>query len=135
MANLDVLVHNAQSFTFHITPMFIENNSVELLLAKVVDRSVSFSYSSLLFLKSHGFQLENAFRDGVCYLSRMEAAEVKPILLHNGMARIFLHPVNIEAQDKETKEFYSSTRTRVSRWLEGPKAVRAFFILQLEDPL
>lgn len=115
--------YTTQSFNFSITPMFAGNDSSEILLAKVLDRTVSFSYRSMLFLKSHGFQLEQAFKDGVYYLSRQEVAELNVTFLQNGGGQQSADQVDIVTQDKETRKFYSSARSSILSWLGQPERV------------
>lgn len=105
--------------------MFLENDSAELLLAKMVDRTVSFSYSSLLFLKSHGFQFDHAFQHGVCYLSRQEEADANGLFRQNGGGQALDEHVDIDAQDEEAREFYSSAKNQISSWLDDPDSVRS----------
>ncbi|KAK0646231.1 ribonuclease H-like domain-containing protein [Cercophora newfieldiana] len=69
----------AEAFNFDLTPMLgqTEENSKASSIgstpAKKIDRTVSFSSDALIFLKTHGFNLEKTLRAGIPYLSRAEA--------------------------------------------------------------
>ena len=110
--------YDTQSFNFYISPMFIETDRLGRLLAKVLDRTVSFSYSSLLFLQSHGFLFREAFNNGVPYLSRQELAEAADLFLQNPDAQLPDEAIaDIASDGREAKEFYALVREKVRSWL------------------
>lgn len=111
------------SFTFNLTPMFLETSLAQRQLAKAVDRNISLSYRSLLFLKSHGFRFERAFNDGVCYLSRQEESGARGFLLQNNIGQGSARPNETEFLDKEARGFYHASKKKIAHWLQRSEEV------------
>jgi hypothetical protein len=93
------------------------------IMAKMVDRQLSLSYKTLLFLKSHGFRLESAFADGVPYLSHIELDILRrDFLVHRG--DFTGEPLDITTQDHEIQEFYTDARRQIQNWLDEAREVK-----------
>ncbi|KAK0722799.1 ribonuclease H-like domain-containing protein [Lasiosphaeria miniovina] len=110
--------YRARTFNCDLSPMFVGSTPADKVLAKTTDRTVSFSYSSMLFLQSHGFSFERAFAGGIPYLSRTEARDASGVYLKNNPRDVQANMVfDVEGADMETRRFYAATRTKISAWL------------------
>ncbi|KAK3333121.1 ribonuclease H-like domain-containing protein [Cercophora scortea] len=95
-----------QTYNFNLTPMFVGTGDEDKCLAKTIDRSLTFSYNALVFLKENGFSLSEAFLNGVPYLSRPDAVDGREEYLK------YLHSPQGK-YTKELAEFEARTRERI----------------------
>jgi len=102
--------------------MFLDDEAPGIVLARIVDRTVSFSYASLLFLRRHGFSMEQAFTYGIPYLSRLEEELARQVYLQNPRD-VKAYNLDIQKQTLETREFFESARAQISSWVDDPEAV------------
>ncbi len=114
--------YNARTFNCALTPLFINTSSVANLLAKTLDRTVTFSYKALLFLQCHSFSLQDAFAHGVPYLSRQENEQLKERFLQHPNSRA-TGRLDMNTQDIETREFCASVRNQIGSWLSDTNPV------------
>jgi hypothetical protein len=101
--------------------MFIGQTSSDKLMAKILDRQVSFSYNSMRFLQYHGFRLERAFADGICYLSRQENIELGEMFMKKPA---YDESTETSITDEETRDFAASVREMLTSWLADTQSVR-----------
>lgn len=99
--------------------MFLADNNAAVFLARVVDRRVTFSYSTFLFLQRFGFQFDKVFAGGTPYLSRDEADAIHTELFDHDpeSAR---KPIQLHRHGKETHEFYAYVRKEIQGWVDQP---------------
>ncbi len=102
--------------------MFVGTDGIDHALARLIDRKVVLSYKTLLFLKFHGFRLEDSFDKGVPYLSREEKNEAASQFLDDdrNQAR---EAVDVASQDTRTQTFYNEARDKILRWSKNPNSV------------
>lgn len=118
--------YHARTFTFLLTPSFTGKQFVDHQLAKVLDRYIGFSQSSIMFLRDHGFHMDRAFECGVSYLSRAEIDELR---------KTFLTPIgwldpteriNIGGFDQQAIDFYNYALKIIQDWFtDKSREVRA----------
>ena len=112
------------SHNYHVSPMFNESwDKGAESLARMVDRTLSISYDTLLFLKKNCLRIEDVYSDGINYLGRAEEAAILPgfLTLQTGQGR---DSVDLENADAETKAFYESVRDKIKRWEDSKDSVR-----------
>jgi len=80
------------------------------------------SYNSLLFLKKHGFSLDQAFSRGVPYLSRSEFQLLIGDYILKDMANL-QQPIDLAKQDRQTQDFYNHVRAEIQYWESHPDEV------------
>jgi len=91
------------------------------LIAKIIDRTVSFSYTSFLFLQRYGFDFEKVFSNGIPYLSRQESQIANELLQNPSEAKV--EPCDIDKLDSEARGFYFSTKRQIFEWLMSTESV------------
>lgn len=93
------------------------------VIARTLDRTLTLSYKTLMFLKRNRIRIEDAYDGGIPYLNRTEEAEIIPELFatqkHGRHEDIVL-----EEQKPETREFYRDTVNEIRSWETAPKRVR-----------
>ena len=107
---------NYQSFTFTIpiTPMFTVDSKEAREMAETVDRKLTLSYDSLIFLQSHGFDLSKTLECGVPYLNREEVEEITDQLLRDKT----YERIDPSCLGQIAEWFDSRLRRELTEWLE-----------------
>ncbi|KAB5558163.1 CAF1 family ribonuclease-domain-containing protein [Coniochaeta sp. 2T2.1] len=107
----------ASTFNFLLNPSFIGDRPVDKRLAKVLDRYVGWSQSSVMFLRDNGFEVARAFQDGVPYLSQGEVRELMEgsFLNPSGQGRPE-HRLNLAEYDIEATYFQNYARQSIREW-------------------
>ncbi|KAK3368073.1 ribonuclease H-like domain-containing protein [Podospora didyma] len=103
-----------------LTPMFLDHTYEAGVLAKLMDRTLSFPYDALLFLGSHGFSFERAFQTGIPSLSRHGARGAREVFLWNPReVEVEFIDVNEKTGDPDTRQFYEDARDQIFHWLKN----------------
>ncbi|KAK3692921.1 ribonuclease H-like domain-containing protein [Podospora appendiculata] len=109
-------VYKTQTYNFNLMPMFIGTEYEDKQLSDIIDRTVSFSYSTLVFSKKHGFSLSKAFLDGDRHLSRLEARDARKEYLEYLQAppRKFTQELDAFSTEKRSslKDFFSQQQRK-----------------------
>ncbi|KAH7117803.1 ribonuclease H-like domain-containing protein [Dendryphion nanum] len=103
-------------YNFNISPMVQEKISIE--------RDISFQTGAIAFLFEHGFQFDQAFRTGVQYLSREEAAHAKQNADDRLDKKNVVEDVHLKATDVEALDFMKRVRDAIAAW----KATNSFVL-------
>jgi hypothetical protein len=112
--------------------MFAEGTRTGKQLATALDRHLCFSYSSFAFLRRHGFQFQEAFENGVPYLSRQEAEE-----LDGGFLRLNGRQIagfDLAQHEEVVQDFYNGAQRAIHFWLIGAKDEDAMAYLNISNP-
>jgi len=124
--------YHYKSFNFSVTPLFppgskdIRGSGV---LKRLLDRKLCFSHNSLEFLQKSGFQLVDAFKDGIPYLSRQECTDLSEQFLVLDQAPTQLLPLDVMSHSEETQEFYRSAQHRILDLLKDDRPVSLLSLL------
>ncbi|CAK7199078.1 hypothetical protein SEUCBS139899_001746 [Sporothrix eucalyptigena] len=110
-----------RSYNFNVSPMFDTTSPGGAVLARVVDRTLTLSYKTLMFLKQNRIRIEDSYDGGIPYLSRAEEEEAIPELFKSN-SRSKSEKIDIEAQMDETKEFYRDVIQKIREWEVDPMA-------------
>lgn len=101
--------------------MFPGSGQAEMMVARVVDRTFSFSSSSVAFLHRHGLSVEDAVKYGIPYLSRTEENLVCAQILERDLNLHSDEPINISQQKTETQAFYNDAREKILQFHKDTK--------------
>lgn len=96
--------------------MFDNTTKESQNLAEMLDRKLTFSYSTLLFLQKHNFDIPEALRDGVPYLSREEAKSAMDWML--GARERQQKRVDPKTLSEKEAECWNRLRGQIQEWLE-----------------
>ncbi|KAL1900191.1 hypothetical protein Sste5346_002501 [Sporothrix stenoceras] len=108
-----------QSYNFNVSPLFDDSSCKGVdIIARTLDRTLTLSYKTMMFLKRNRIRIEDAYDGGIQYLSRAEEEEITPELFatqkHSRDNYIIL-----EKQKPETKEFHDETVAKIRAWEES----------------
>lgn len=107
--------YRSRTYSIHLTPFFAKYSDD---LARLIDRKMTFSYKTFLFLEQHNFSFEKAFARGVPYLSRAEELKAtQKFLTHHG-ERGYDNSLDLNTLDPLTKIICDRARIQISSWLE-----------------
>lgn len=112
--------------------MFAEGTRAGKQLATALDRHLCFSYSSFAFLRRHGFQFQEAFENGVSYLSRQETEELDGSFLRRNGRQIA--GFNLAQHEEVVQDFYNGAQRAIHSWLLGVKDEDAMAYLNIRNP-
>ncbi|KAK4230841.1 ribonuclease H-like domain-containing protein [Podospora fimiseda] len=107
--------YKSRTYSIHLTPFFTQSSQD---LARLIDRKVTFSYKTFLFLQQHGFSFEKAFVHGVPYLSRIEQlkANERYITYHSENE---YGKRDLNSLDVLTKTTCDRAREQIASWIEA----------------
>lgn len=120
--------YQSHTFTIGISPMFSTSTAQGRQLADFLDRKLTFSYSTLLFLQEHGFDLAEALGRGVPYLSRNEVNDVRDWLYPDEKKK-YGSLVLADLTDVDA-EFCHDFRGRVCSWMGDYPATVSIYPVQ-----
>lgn len=125
---ISMLSHN-----YHVSPMFNDRwDKHARSLAQVVDRTLTISYDTLIFLKKNCVRIEDVYLDGVTYLSRAEEAAATPRFLPSPKtANERRDGVDLENADEETQVFFKFVQSTIKTWADNPDNVSMFVLLPM----
>lgn len=112
--------------------MFAEGTRAGKQLATALNRHLCFSYSSFAFLRRHGFQFQEAFENGVPYLSRQEAGELDESFLRRTGRQIA--GLDLAQHEEVVRDFYTGAQRAIRSWLLRVKDEDALAYLNLSNP-
>ncbi|KIH88300.1 hypothetical protein SPBR_07021 [Sporothrix brasiliensis 5110] len=122
-----------KSYNFNVSPMFDTSFSGVDTIARTLDRTLTLSYKTLMFLKRNRIRIEDAYDGGIYYLSRAEEAELLPELFatskHGRNDDILL-----EEQKPETMQFYYDTMHQIRSWAEKEEEPDRLSYLNIVNP-
>ncbi|KAK1780925.1 ribonuclease H-like domain-containing protein [Copromyces sp. CBS 386.78] len=107
--------YSVRSFNFAITPWFLSGNFQAELIAKIVNRTYSFSYDTLKQLRTHGWDHNEAWERGIPYLTRYEAQTVEERFLQPWESR---KPMDVNKLDVESQKFRTWANDQIASWLK-----------------
>jgi poly(A)-specific ribonuclease len=118
--------YRTENFNFSITPSVVGTAPIDGTLARIVDRYIGFSSSSMLFLKQNHFNMESAFKNGIPYLSKEEIELLKRKFLQPYGWVDPNHKVNLTDYDQEAIDFYNYALGLIHTWYDSKfREVRA----------
>jgi len=123
----------ARTFNFSLTPLTPVSRSENLdrQLIRIIDRQVTLSQYSMSFLQKHGFRLEDAWNNGIPYLSRREEEDCNLYFSNRDNQQQREPYMEIEEQDEDTRHFYERVKTIVNQY---PPEQGACFITNRPSP-
>lgn len=109
-----------------MTPLCATTTKTERQLADFLDRKVTFSQSTSMFLREHNFDISSALGKGVPYLSREELRLVEMGFLRQPRPKD--QTVNMEILDRIDLEFLEEVKSCIYDWLKtaSQKVSRCF---------
>ncbi|CAK7263401.1 hypothetical protein SEPCBS119000_000462 [Sporothrix epigloea] len=114
-------VFHLRSYNFNVSPMFDTRSSGGAVLTRVLDRTLTLSYKTLLFLSKNRIRIEDAYDGGIPYLSRAEESQVvAEILGSKQLSEAEL--VDIEELQQETKQFCADVTNTIRAWASDPSS-------------
>ncbi|KAK3985545.1 ribonuclease H-like domain-containing protein [Cladorrhinum sp. PSN332] len=113
--------YKSRTYSIHLTPFFTKSSGD---LARLIDRKMTFSYKTFLFLEQHGFSFEKAFARGVPYLSRAEQRKANErYLKYYHKEKEYNNPHDLNTLDTFTKVTCDGARQQIASWIESyPKS-------------
>lgn len=100
--------------------MFHDDSREARKMAEIIDRRLTLSYSSLLFLRRHGFDLAKVLGSGASYLGRNDLEEVMAQMLQDRN----YERVDPAGLGETAVKFYAELQEELTKWLDGlPKEV------------
>lgn len=107
-----------KSYNFNVSPLFEDRSCKGVdVIARTLDRTLTLSYKTMMFLKRNRIRIEDAYDGGIQYLSRAEEEEIKPELFATQKHGREDHIV-LENQKPETRQFYGETAAEIKNWEE-----------------
>lgn len=105
-----------ESYNFNVSPLFDDGSSKSVdIIARALDRTLTLSYKTMMFLKRNRIRIEDAYDGGIQYLSRAEEEETTPELFATQKHGRDDHIV-LENQKPETRKFYDETVASIKNW-------------------
>lgn len=86
-------------------------------IARTLDRTLTLSYKTLMFLKRNCIRIEDAYDGGIQYLGRHEENEIYSELFEPAQRET----IDIETQQPETQMFYRDTIQRIEALDRDPR--------------
>lgn len=114
----------AKSYNFNVSPLFDTNARGGAVLARLLDRTLTLSYKTLLFLRQNRIFLEDAYDGGIMYLSRAEEADITPALFGPDW-RSDTDRIDIDSQQTETQQFCAEVTSKIRAWEDDAGRVRS----------
>ncbi|CAK7265495.1 hypothetical protein SEPCBS57363_001612 [Sporothrix epigloea] len=114
-------VFRLKSYNFNVSPMFDTHSNGGAVLARVLDRTLTLSYKTLMFLSKNRIRIEDAYDGGIPYLSRAEEAQIMAELSglkQHSKAEL----IDIEKTQQETKQFYADVTDNIRKWESDPSS-------------
>ncbi|CAK7213169.1 hypothetical protein SCUCBS95973_001709 [Sporothrix curviconia] len=119
-----------KSYNFNVSPMFDTHASAGAVLARVLDRTLTLSYKTLMFLSKNRIRIEDAYDGGIPYLSRTEEWQAVDEMFGTNQ-RPETQLVDIDKTQEETKQFYVEVADNIRKW-ESDKSSDSY--LNIRNP-
>ena len=111
-----------KSYNFNVSPMFDTRSNGGAVLARVLDRTLTLSYKTLMFLSKNRIRIEDAYDGGIPYLGRAEEAHaVAEMFGSNQRAETEL--IDIGKAQEETQQFCVDVTNTIREWESDPTSV------------
>lgn len=111
-----------KSYNFNVSPMFDTHSNGGAFLARVLDRTLTLSYKTLMFLSKNRIRIEDAYDGGIPYLSRAEEAQIIAELSGLQQHSKAEH-IDIKKTQQETKQFCADVTDKIRFWESDPSSV------------
>ncbi|CAK7214147.1 hypothetical protein SBRCBS47491_002050 [Sporothrix bragantina] len=121
----------SRSYNFNVSPMFDTDSNGGAALARVLDRTLTLSYKTLMFLSKNRIRIEDAYDGGIPYLSRSEEARAVAGLFGSNK-RSESELIDVDEMQEETKRFYADVIKNIQKWESDPPSQESY--LNIKNP-
>jgi poly(A)-specific ribonuclease len=121
--------YSTKSFNINISAILPLSNAQERMISSIAERTVTFSSPTCHFLQRSGFSFDQAFFQGVTYLSRKEVVRSIEDLAQDAPSELKISSAGL---DEQGRAFYESTQERLSDFRDA--RVREHDVLNISNP-